>query len=427
MHSQSTTISVGQLTEMLLCKKLLEESLNQLETLATQQQLSFQCIPDIRQLLNTANQLRLFGEFDNQVKASENDLYQFLNTFYQYNIYRILPTIMEKFYKRENEIRISAYDTTNLIINHFNQLKEYIARLIANIFIIREVNEFDFFQKMESSAIKTIKSKLEAGIDDFLLRDLLTNSNMLEEYGKKRFIMLCAALLKEGIDYANIFKFGLKKIPGPAYYASNKKLSDELVERQRQEVAHHSATIESVKFYLHYLSLIMHGMCSYEDVHKKIQSMKFNPQFNKISDRIKLHGILGDYVYYYDSYFILRNKHAKIKHLNINKEDEVKWLTTWRDQELNNLVQQARPYPELFEKFNSLRHNKIDIKVLGTAIAVIGIGNIGDLILTLNAYEMKSINQTKLMIGDFNFLKPTDKESDIPNKENITPSCCTLQ
>lgn len=153
--------------------------------------------------------------------------------------------------------------------------------------------------------------------------------------------------------------------------------------------------------------------------------------FKPLVKRIKLHSRLGDYVYDDDIFDQIKITDGDgIAHNgSYNKEEDIKWLTAWRDKELNILSKQAAFSPTLLANIAELKDRPISIMYLGAAVVVTGIGNIGPIMLSLNENEMKNYALAKTASRSiFASVTTTDTQSseDRNNKISLPKSFCRI-
>lgn len=432
MFSHSTA-SPAQTYDLSKSKAALKEQLDQLDHLhgrSVQQDASnlTKYGSRLTDLITALNDMHTYIEeldtHQNNIKDSE--FYKFQNQLHKDDVVDSLQRLYKFFY--ESKDVFAAVSASNKFFNvmdsffeNYDNTKKYLSDLIDSILQKRKVDELALFQEMERDAILKIKDRLlkEHTLDNLsneMIKDLraIPNLKPWHEYSRKKTILLYAALLKEGVDYVKVYRFGIANLPGAVGYSD--AISDEEMKRHQKEHEYRKQVVSTMKHYLCYFPLIAYGLCTFKDLQQTIDTLKENNQFTNVLNRFELYNVLGgDIICSFNKFYKLKKMHGHSDCEELDEAADSKWITAWRDKEIALLLEQTKEYSALHQQLTSLKKTPIAVDYRGAAVIVTGIGPIGDILLALNDYEMKKIALSKKPAYNVSFFTPANNDQEDKN------------
>lgn len=199
----------------------------------------------------------------------------------------------------------------------------------------------DLFEEENKYAIEKIihhiKSKHKY-YDGSFFSEMKPFTNLMDNHGRKKFIYLCASLLKNDVDYIEVYKLGLNHINN---LMPVRLIDDDLTGEQLQYIDKDTRSTREIQLnsiqHLRFAPLIAYSICSYDEIHLWIASHRNdkNNRYIQIIERFEL----------LDQLIELDNK--------LDEEcndDNVTDITKRRDEALKLINQHLKCDPELSDR-----------------------------------------------------------------------------
>lgn len=249
-------------------------------------------------------------------------------------------------------------------------------------------NEFDLFQEENKEVIEKIKHHIKAKDDFFDERSFFNSMHpfcQVKTNGQKKLIYLCAALVKQGMEYPTVYRLARSHlyIQAEIVGVDNAPPSQETIEWRKKE-QEKANQLEEKTFQGLWLLVpfIAYSGCTYDETQTCLtssQNRERNTICTKIMERYNLYNeiLYNEIGLFYDCF-----------------DADFLYIKQRSNEIVSILSRQTQAYPELYQKMNSFNDKLIILTERGDISLL---PNLFDeflgTILLLNMKELRSVSQ----------------------------------
>ncbi len=264
--------------------------------------------------------------------------------------------------------------------------------------------DFDIFCQTHQTDIQKIKNDLGVIYNLIIESPLWVEalSQFFNIYDPKPLMYLCAALLKEGADYAQVYKQFAFRI-----YEFTDFGSHDAEEVYKSTNAAKPIQDDFINKFI-FIPLLSYSICTYEEMENWFQTNRTeNPknEFVQIVERTALcHNLRGEY----------------IRCSEVNKKGGQNGFKQFINHVIHSFSDYATPYPDLFKEVASLNEKNFEIQDhSGSYVFIQDIRMLHNMMLKINSHQLQKISNNNRLRQDNEFALFQKNHAQLI-KENIS-------